>query len=150
MNNFRIWLGLIIVCLGLLWPNLSELNILPQEPSVRTVLNMEKPELELIAELEAIDNVNDPLDRDRMSIFAYEFAKRAPGYNIESQTLLDMYGQAAKDSFGDSVKGKYDKNLLGSDAIRAIIGNKESFLDKETTEELSKRFSGTAWVLGDE
>lgn len=151
MENIRILFGIIILLVSL---NLNKLDIeflIDTGPTVRSILEMSEPNKELVLEIKENDFITNDKDRAELSLVAYEFSKRIPGYITDIQTLQDIHAEATKALFEDRYKGKYKNisKLMGSEAISSVVGEKNIYLTDELRTELSNKFYATAWVLGD-
>ena len=150
-KKLRLLLAAAIISVAALLPY-AEGVVVPGEPSVRSVLNVEEPSQELIDVVKANDKVSDKKDRERLAVFSHEFSGRVPKYETTGQNLQDLYKDAGSRVFGTKMNDKYDNlsELVGKEALRDSIGDEDGFVTPEEREALSKRFSANAWVLGDE
>lgn len=151
MKKLRLALGSAIILVAFGLPYAQEM-VAPQEPSVREVLAIEKPAEKYLEKSRKNDSVDDKKDRESLSIFNYEFARRALGYDTTVQKIQDVYTMAGKTVYGDSMLKKYPNlsDLMGSKALIEIFGEHDGFAKKEQLMELKKQYSSNAWVLGDD
>ena len=141
--NVRLLIGIILVLVGVFWDNT------PDAPDNRPQIVTEKPEKVLIDQWsETAKSITDPIDRIKLCIFNKIFADRVVKYEADAQQVNDIYTLAAKEVFGDSLKGKYD--MLGPATKKAmilILGEENHNVIESEKQELSKLFMAFAWNL---
>jgi hypothetical protein len=148
-KHFRFLLGTAIIACGLFLPKFESVFV-PSEPEARVVLSIDKPSSELLSLHSGIDKVvTEKKDREVLSIFNYEFSKRLPQYETTVQNYNNVYTYAAKEIFGDSLKGKYDG--LGeylTKSFQTTLGDKDGFVTDKERKELADKFKTYSWILG--
>ena len=141
--NARLLIGIVLVLVGVFWDNA------PDAPDNRLQIVTEKPEKVLIDQWsETAKSITDPIDRIKLCIFNKIFADRVVKYEADAQQVNDIYTLAAKEVFGDSLKGKYD--MLGPATKKAmilILGEENHSIIESEKQELSKLFMAFAWNL---
>tara|TARA_R100001244_G_scaffold84271_1_gene64874 strand:- start:248 stop:682 length:435 start_codon:yes stop_codon:yes gene_type:complete len=141
--NARLLIGIILVLVGVFWDNA------PDAPDNRLQIVTEKPEKVLIDQWsETAKSITDPIDRIKLCIFNKIFADRVVKYEADAQQVNDIYTLAAKEVFGDSLKGKYD--MLGPATKKAmilILGEENHNVIESEKRELGKTFMAFAWNL---
>jgi hypothetical protein len=149
----------VIIALGLLWfvfygsiPSI-DINTIPDEvDEVAEIIDVEKPSDETIKKVRPVAAlVTDVEDRAKLALFNYEFAQRVKRYETSSQQLNDVYAEAAKLFFENSMVNKYEgfsDDLLS--LFKDIVGDKNHILSTDEKDALSELFSGFAWALVEE
>lgn len=147
----------IIVALGLLFfvffgsiPNEININPIPDEvDEVEEIINIDKPSDAILSMVRPVaDLIKQPEDRAKIALFNHEFASRINRYHIDCQQLNDLYSNAGKKFFGESLRGKYN-NFSQSlvDLFQSVVTEENHVLTKDEKESLSKLFDGLAWAL---
>ena len=94
------------------------------------------------------DLVTDEKDRLNLCIFNKVFAERVKGYNTDAQQINDVYTEAAKIFFGETLRGKYEGYSSGVIKLMSdVVGNENHTLTQEEKDKLSNIFNGLAWCL---
>jgi len=141
--NIRLLIGIILVLVGVFWGNIL------YAPDDRPQIVTEKPEKVLIDRWsETSRSITDPSDRIKLCVFNKTFADRVVKYEADAQQVNDIYTLAAKEVFGDSLKGKYE--MLSADTQKAmisILGEENHNVVESEKRELSKVFMAFAWNL---
>ena len=92
--------------------------------------------------------IDSPEDRVRLCVFNKIFAERVLDYDADAQQINDIYVLAAKNTFGNTLKGKYEE--LGSaiqGAMLSVLGTENHDVIEPEKIELSKKFMAFAWYL---
>jgi hypothetical protein len=148
-STTRTCLGLLIVLIGLFLPQIQERipDLIPK-PSA-PVVDIKEPTQEIKEKtLKIAEKVTDDKDRLDLCIFNKEFSERILTYNTDVQQVNDVYTEAAKILYKDSLKGKYDG--YGSGVISLILeitGSENHELTQSERQQISDVFSGLAWNL---
>jgi hypothetical protein len=141
--NARLLIGIVLVLVGVFWGNT------PDAPDDKPQIIIEKPDKVLTDKWsETSRSITDPSDRIQLCVFNKTFADRVVKYEADSQQVNDVYVLAAKEVFGDSIKGKYD--MLGpaiKKAMVLILGEENHNVIESEKQELSKVFMAFAWNL---
>ena len=141
--NARLLIGIVLVLVGVLWGNT------PDAPDDKPQIIIEKPDKVLADKWsETSRSITDPSDRIQLCVFNKTFADRVVKYEANSQQVNDVYVLAAKEVFGDSLKGKYE--MLSADTKKAmisILGEENHNVVESEKRELSKVFMAFAWNL---
>lgn len=149
----------VIVACGLLWfvfygsiPSI-DINPIPDEvDEVVEIIDVEKPSDEILQKVRPVAAlVTDVEDRAKLALFNYEFSQRVQQYKTSSQQLNDVYAEAAKLFFENSMVNKYEgfsSDLLS--LFQSIVGDKNHILSTNEKDALSELFSGFAWALTEE
>ena len=107
--RLRTIIGLAVIIIGLFWVQIQERipDIVPDNtPSV--VITIDEPSQEIKEKVSSIaDLVTDEKDRLNLCIFNKVFAERVGSYDADAQQINDVYTEAAKIFFGETLKGKY-------------------------------------------
>jgi len=149
LKYFRAMLGITLVVIGFYLPKIQEwIPDWEPRPDV-PLLAIEKPNEEIrLKTLTASEKITDSDDRVSLCIFNKVFSDRVKGYDLDLQELNDIYTQAGKIVFEDSLRGKYDG--YGSSVvllISDITGEDNHQLTQEEKEDISKVFNGLSWNL---
>ena len=145
-HRFNIVAGLVLIIIGIFLDGIREWM-----PAVNTTppIAISEPSDKILEEVQPICNlITDPDDRLKMCAFNKVFADRVPNYTITAQQVNDLYVDAAKIFFGDSLKGKY--NNLSMELTQLIISvttNEDHRLIEPEKRDLNKKFMGLAWCL---
>ncbi len=144
----RTILGLIIVVVGLFLPVFQEWmpDSIPK-PDNTPVIDVVQPSQEILEKVSSISGVvTDKTDRLNLCIFNKVFSERVKGYSATVQQVNDIYTEAGKAFFGDTLRGKYDgygSGLLS--LMKDILGEENHSLTTEEKDVLSTHFNGLAW-----
>jgi hypothetical protein len=146
----KTFVGLFLVLAGVFLPNIQEWIPdfkIPKSPK----LEISEPSKEIKENVVNIsDLVTDSKDRLDLAVFNLVFSERVTDYEADSQQINDVYTMAARNVFGDTMKGKY-KNYGASlkNLMKETLGSENHFkvVAKEEKSELSKNFNGLAWSL---
>tara|TARA_R110002051_G_C8713193_1_gene495832 strand:- start:662 stop:1126 length:465 start_codon:yes stop_codon:yes gene_type:complete len=147
-STIRSVLGLLIVLIGLFLPQIQERipDLIPDTvPSIQIV----EPSEEIKEKTSSIaGKVTDPKDRLDLCIFNKTFSERVLSYDANIQQLNDVYTEAGKILFQESLKGKYDGYGVGVVSLMSEITGKENHnLTPDEKRQISEVFSGLAWNL---
>lgn len=148
-KSTRLVLGLCLVLVGLFWNNI--VNFIPKidNKTPRQLVQINKPSDEVFNTVKPVANlITDPSDKIKLCLFNNIFSKRVTSYSADAQQVNDVYVQAAKNLFGDSLKGKYQGFSYSLDKLFGSIFGIENHIvtDKEKSV-LSETFSGLAYCL---
>ena len=145
--NIKLLIGIGLIFVGVFWGNIK--NVIPKTPDKKLIVTIERPEDSLIKRWSAVcESISDPNDKANLCIFNKVFADRVVKYEASAQQINDVYVLAAKEVFGDSIRGKYDK--LGSatqGSMVSILGEENHSVVESEKQELSKVFMAFAWCL---
>ena len=132
-----------MVLIGVFW---NSINIMPD---VKSPIDINKPTESLVNQwLETSDSITDSKDRLRLCVFNKAFAERVVGYDAEAQQVNDVYVLAAKEVFGDTLQGKYDKLAPAiQSAMGDILGEENHDIIEPEKGDLNKTFMAFAWCL---
>ena len=128
--NVRIAVGLLLVLVGFFWDNIQER--IPDFVPSDNVIDVAEP--------------TENIDRANLAVFNKVFSDGCVSYKTTNQQVNDVYTLAAKDFFGDSLKGKYNgygESLTG--LLKDTIGEEVHELSSEEKQKLSESFSALAW-----
>jgi len=136
-----------MILVAFFWNDLG--NIIPTIPNNDTKITIEKPEDNMIEEWDSVsDSITDPVDKLKLCIFNKTFAERIKNYDASAQQINDIYVEAAKNIFGETLKGKYQKlSPATQGAMVSILGNENHDATTEEKLDLSKKFMAFAWCL---
>jgi len=148
-STTRTCLGLLIVLIGLFLPQIQERipDLIPK-PSA-PVVDIKEPTQEIKEKtLKIAEKVTDDKDRLDLCIFNKEFSERILTYDTDVQQVNDVYTEAAKVLYKDSLKGKYDGYSQGViSLVSGVTGNENHQLTQSEKVQLGEVFSGLAWNL---
>ena len=152
-KRLRISLGLAIMIAGLSLPTVEKfiVDVIEPQPSIREVMEIERPSDELIAQVSPIDDViTDKKDEESFAIFNKEFSDRVGNYETKGQAVLDIYSMAGEAVFGTELQDKYDNDILPlvSDLMKEVMEDYDSQLTDEKREALREKFGAVSWTLG--
>jgi hypothetical protein len=139
-------LAILLILCGVFWESIKD--IVPTIPNTPQVV-IEKPEESIINQwFEVSKSIDDENDRLFLCLFNKEFAERVLNYDVSVQDVNDVYVFAAKEVFGDSLKGKYEElSKATKDAMVSILGEENHEVIETEKIDLSKTFMGFAWSL---
>ena len=147
-NNARLFLGLVIVAIGLFWGDIKEVvpNVIPDS---RPLVQITKPPDKNIEKASSTAKlITDNNDKLKLCIFNNVFATRLLGYECTAQNLNDIYVLAAKKVFGDSLRGKYDGFSEGvSKLLVDTMGTDNHKLAEEEKKEIALDFTALSYLL---
>jgi hypothetical protein len=132
----RAIIGLAFVLIGLFLPQIQEripdILVKPNTPSA--VIQIAEPNQQIIDKVSSVASlVTDDMDRVRLA---------------DSQQLNDVYTEAARNVFGNSMKGKYPGYASGiTSLLKNIMGTQNHELSELEKQQLSNYFRGLAWCL---
>tara|TARA_R110000744_G_scaffold349934_2_gene455601 strand:- start:1590 stop:2048 length:459 start_codon:yes stop_codon:yes gene_type:complete len=147
-STIRTILGLSIILLGIFLPQIQE-RIPDLVPDTKPAIEIVEPSQEIKDKTSSIAaRVTDTKDRLDLCIFNKTFSKRVLGYSSDVQQLNDVYTEAGKILFQESLKGKYDGYGAGVVSLMSEITGKENHnLTPDEKRQISEVFSGLAWNL---
>tara|TARA_R110002020_G_scaffold334105_1_gene549489 strand:- start:5641 stop:6090 length:450 start_codon:yes stop_codon:yes gene_type:complete len=145
-QRFNVVAGLVLIIIGIFLDDIREW--IPEVENAPAI-DISEPTDIMLGEVRAVcDLVTDPDDRLKMCVFNKVFADRIPDYNITAQQTNDLYVDAAKNFFGDSVRGKYDNlSVKLKQLIESVITNEDHRLIEPEKRDLNKKFMALAWCL---
>ena len=146
-NRLRLLIGFCMISVAFFWNDLG--NIIPTIPDEDNKIIIEEPDMAMVEEWDDVSNsITDPTDVLGLCVFNKVFAERVKDYDASAQQINDIYVEAAKNRFGETLKGKYE--LLGpatEGAMVSVLGEE----DHKTTDferlTLNKKFMAFAWNL---
>lgn len=148
----RVVIGLALVFLGLFWPQIQERipDLLPKPKPAYVVVEPESDEIkQKVSSVASLVTDND--SRLLLAVFNQTFAERVIEYEADAQQINDLYVEAARNVFGESMRGKYDGYSEGlTSLMKNVLGNENHQVTKEEKAQLSAIFSGLAWALTNE
>lgn len=147
-STIRTILGLCIVLFGIFLPQIQE-RIPDLVPETKPSIEIVEPSQEIKEKTSSIAaKVTDPKDRIDLCVFNKTFSERVLGYDADVQQLNDVYTEAGKILFQESLKGKYDGYGAGVISLISEITGKENHnLTPNEKRQISEVFSGLAWNL---
>ena len=145
--SVRLLIGVVLVLVGVFWEDIK--NSIPEIPDNKPIITIDTPENSLVDQwTETCKSIKDPKDRVRLCVFNKVFADRVVGYNADAQQINDLYVLAAKEVFGDSIKGKYDKlGPAAQESMVSILGEENHIITESEKQNLNKAFLAFAWCL---
>lgn len=145
--NFKLLIGIGLILVGVFWGNIKD--IIPEIPDDKPIVIIERPEDSLIKRWSNVcESIEDPKDRESLCVFNKVFADRVVKYEADAQQINDVYVLAAKEVFGDSIRGKYDKlSSATQGSMVSILGEENHSVLESEKQELSKSFMAFAWCL---
>ena len=143
MNTRLFLIGIVLVIVGVFWGNT------PDAPDNKPHIVIDKPDKVLTEQWsETSRSITDLSDRIQLCIFNKTFADRVVNYEADAQQVNDVYVFAAKEVFGDSIKGKYDMlSPATQKAMIQILGEENHNVTESDKQKLSKSFMAFAWNL---
>jgi len=146
-ERLRLLAGACLILVALFWNNLGD--IIPTIPEENDKIIIEEPESSMIEEWNNVtDSITNSSDVLRLCVFNKIFAERVKDYDASAQQINDVYVEAAKNCFGETLKGKYE--LLGpatEGAMASVLGNEDHKTTNFEKSALSKKFMAFAWNL---
>jgi len=146
-NRIRLLGGVCLILIAFFWNDLG--SIIPTIPDENNEIIIDKPDMEDVANWASVsDSITDPMDKLKLCVFNKIFADRVAGYDATAQQINDIYVDAAKNIFGDSIKGKYEQlSPATQEAMKSVLGNEDHKATQKEKDELSKKFMSFAWYL---
>ena len=145
--NARLLIGIALMLVGLFWGEIK--NSIPDFPDNKPVILIEKPEASLIEGWsDTANSITDPKDRLYLCLFNKVFAERVLNYDADSQQINDVYVLAAKELFGSSIKGKYDRLAPATKrSMTGVLGEENHSVIESEKQKLNKVFLAFSWCL---
>lgn len=151
-SHTRIIVGLSLVSIGFFWNNIVNNipkieNIIPSPTKV--IVDIEKPSQEVLDKTTPIAKlITDKNDKLNLCLFNNVFSNRLISYETDAQKLNDVYVEAGKNFFGDSIKGKYQGFSSGlDDLFSSVLGTENHEITNNEKSILSETFRGLAYCL---
>ena len=148
--QLRTIIGLAVIVVGLFWVQIQERipDIVPNNNPAVTI-TIDEPSQEIKNKVSSIaDLVTDKKDRLNLCIFNKVFAERVESYDADAQQINDVYTEAAKVFFGETLRGKYEGYGSGVTKLMSdVVGDENHKLTQEEKDELGNIFNGLAWHL---
>ncbi len=146
-NNISLVLACLLILAGVFWGAIK--GVLPEIPDNVPEIAIEKPEESLLNQWsEVSESIADDNDKLRLCLFNKGFAERVLDYDATAQQVNDVYVFAAKEVFGDSIKGKYeDLSPATKSAMAGVLGDEDHDLIESEKLDLNKTFMAFAWCL---
>jgi len=150
-NHIRTIVGLSLVSIGFFWNNI--VSVIPKfenkNPSLVEIVNIEKPSQDILDKTMPIaELITDKSDKLNLGLFNNIFSKRVVSYETDAQSINDVYVQAAKNFFADSIKGKYQGFAESLDGLFVeTLGSENHKVLENEKSSLSKTFGGLAYCL---
>lgn len=149
----------VAIAFALLWfvfygsiPSIDISPIPNEVDEVEEIINVDRPSDEILTKVRPVAaKITEVEDRAKIALFNYEFAKRVNGYKTSSQQLNDLYAEAGKSFFENSLVNKYEG--FSDDLVslfESVVGNDNHILSTNEKDSLSNLFSGLAWALVEE
>ena len=146
-TRIRLLAGFCLILVGFFWNDLG--SIIPTIPDEDKKIIIEKPDIPNTENWDSIsESITDPMDKLKLCIFNKTFAERVINYDATAQQINDVYVEAAKNLFGETLKGKYEK--LGpatQSAMVSVLGEENHEATQEEKSTLNKKFMSFAWYL---
>jgi len=155
-KRLRIILGTAIIILGCSIPLIEKglvSVIVTPEPSIRQVMEIERPSDEMITLVTPWrETITEKQDQESFAIFNEEFSDRISQYEAKGQSVLQIYSSVSKEVFGKKLKDNYGGEVgsLVVEAMESVLGEFDTPLTDEKKLALTERFSAIAWSLGGE
>jgi len=147
MANIRVMIGLLLVVVGFFWNDIVKL-IPESSPNPEPVLVINKPDKISDNVSSVAGLVTDKEDRTKLAIFNNVFADRVLDYQTDAQQINDVYSQAAKNMFGQSLRGKYNGYGEGLiEIMKDTLGDENHEVSQEEKNDISQDFKGLAYTL---
>ena len=147
-TRLRLLLGACLIVGALFWDDLKHIiPTLPDDNNPKIII--EQPNDSMIGEWAGVaESITNPEDKVRLCVFNKIFAERVMDYEAKAQQVNDIYVFAAKDLFGETLKGKYQE--LGPavrEAMVSVLGEENHDIVEPEKFDLSKKFMAFAWCL---
>ena len=149
-NNTRLLLGIVCIVMGLFWPNIKDLvpEVRPEPDPIPKIV-IDKPNDSVLSKVSPVaDLVTDDEDRINLAVFNNVFSERVDNYDADAQQVNDVYVEAAKNIFGDTLKGKYigyGENI--NKLLESSLGTENHTVTANEKDNLSQNFKGLAYSL---
>ena len=147
-TRLRLLLGACLIVGALFWDDIKHIiPTLPDDNNPKIII--EQPNDSMIGEWAGVaESITNPEDKVRLCVFNKIFAERVMDYEAKAQQVNDIYVFAAKDLFGETLKGKYQE--LGPavrEAMVSVLGEENHDIVEPEKFDLSKKFMAFAWCL---
>lgn len=129
-----------------------EKMLVPVEPSVAQVLNIQKPDEEILKLVQPADKiVGDEQDKEKMAMLNFEFAQRLKGYDCKPEEMIQVWNHVARFVSEGKWGAKYPKffESYTDKMIQSVTTDANSVVTEKEKELISEKFNGLSWVLGD-
>ena len=140
-----------LIAIAAFWGSLvGPETVTVNKEEIQAVLKIEEPQKTILSRVDDVESFNiENEDALKLAMFNFSFSKNVVDYSANSQELNDVYVQAAKNMFKDSLSGKYDgySTFVTSLLEENITSKKVHELSEEEKKNLSDTFEGLAWVL---
>jgi hypothetical protein len=147
----RTILGIIVILVGLFLPVIQERipDSTPAPTPDNNPIGLTKPEKETLEKVSSIaELVTDTKDRLNLCIFNKVFSERVKGYSADVQQINDIYTEAGKTFFGETLRGKYEGyGALLLALMKDSLGSENHTPIQEEKDKLSTDFGGLAWCF---
>ena len=105
-TRLRLLLGACLILAAVFWSDLEKI-ITTIPDGNRPNININKPDsLDVLNWEDVAGAIDSPEDRVRLCVFNKIFAERVLDYDADAQQINDIYVLAAKNTFGNTLKGK--------------------------------------------
>ena len=147
--SHRAILGIIVILVGLFLPVIQERipDLTPTPKPDDNPLGLVKPDEETLEKVSSIAGlVTDTKDRLNLCVFNKVFAERVKDYSADVQQINDVYTEAGKTFFGETLRGKYEgygASLLA--LMQDSLGSENHTPTQSEKDKLSEDFGGLAW-----
>ena len=145
--NIKMLIGIGLIFVGVFWGNIK--NVIPETPDNKPIFTIDRPEDSLVKRWSDVcESISDPKDKANLCVFNKVFADRVVKYEANAQQINDVYVLAAKEVFGDSIRGKYDKlSSATQGSMVSILGEENHTVVESEKQNLNKAFLAFAWCL---
>ena len=134
--NIKLLIGIGLILVGVFWGNIK--NVIPETPDNSLIKRWS----------DVCESISDPKDRANLCVFNKVFADRVVKYEANAQQINDVYVLAAKEVFGNSIKGKYDKlSSATQGSMVSVLGEENHIVVESEKQQLGKVFMAFAWCL---
>lgn len=148
-KHLNFLLGMTIIIVGI-FASTFEKMLVPIEPSVAQVLNIQKPDIIVLDMVSGADKiVTNKQDKEKMSLLNYEFSQRLKGYDCKPEEMIQIWNHVARFVSNKGwVKYKGFSPKYTSDMIKDVTTDANSIVTDKEKDLISEKFNGLSWVLG--
>jgi len=150
-KHFRFLLGMAIIVASFFAPTVEKM-LVPVEPSVAQVLNIQEPDKDILKIVEGADKiVTNKQDKEKMAMLNFEFAQRLKGYDCKPEEMIQVWNHVARFVSEGKWKDKYPDLFptYTSNMIQSVTTDANSVVTEKEKDLISEKFNGLSWVLGD-
>ena len=147
-TRIRLLLGVCLIVAAVFWNDLEKIIPTVPDENIPSITIEEPSPSDVAIWGDVAESIDNPEDKLRLCVFNKIFAERILGYDASAQQVNDIYVLAAKNVFGDTLRGKYEYlGIAIRNAMLSVLGEENHDVIESEKVELSKKFMAFAWSL---